>query len=153
MKKIILISALTAFLAAPSLMAQNQARERMESYKIAFFTQRLNLTPAEATRFWPLYNELQAKRTAIQTERVQLNRRVNQQPDKLGDEELLAICDKLVGLEAKETELTLLFHEQIKKALPPIKVFRFYRAEEQFKTMLLKQLQDRREERLNPDFR
>ncbi|MBN1107431.1 MAG: hypothetical protein JXR66_04040 [Bacteroidales bacterium] len=153
MKKLILISALTALLATPWLSAQNPAMERMESYKIAFFTQRLNLTPGEATKFWPLYNELQGKRAAIQTERAQLNRRVNQQPDKLGDEELTAICDKLVELEVRESDLTVKFHEQIKRVLPPIKVFRFYRAENQFKTMLLKQLQERREERLNPDLR
>lgn len=32
-------------------------RERLESYRIQFITKKLDLTPAEAEKFWPLYNE------------------------------------------------------------------------------------------------
>ncbi len=30
---------------------------KLTAYKIAFFTQRLDLTPAEAEKFWPVYND------------------------------------------------------------------------------------------------
>lgn len=32
-------------------------RERLESFRIQFITKKLDLTPAEAEKFWPLYNE------------------------------------------------------------------------------------------------
>ncbi|AMS27590.1 hypothetical protein AEM51_11760 [Bacteroidetes bacterium UKL13-3] len=31
--------------------------DKIESYKIAFITERLNLSPKDATVFWPVYNE------------------------------------------------------------------------------------------------
>ena len=41
------------------LLAQNKrpVKERMESMKIGFLTDRLNLTPEEAKEFWPVYNK------------------------------------------------------------------------------------------------
>lgn len=34
-----------------------QQRERLESFRIQFITKKLDLTPAEAEKFWPVYNE------------------------------------------------------------------------------------------------
>ncbi|HNR27503.1 MAG TPA: hypothetical protein PKY83_03660 [Bacteroidales bacterium] len=36
-------------------------REAVQSQKIAFITQEVGLTPAEAEKFWPLYNEMERK--------------------------------------------------------------------------------------------
>jgi hypothetical protein len=35
--------------------------KEFEAQKVAFFTREMNLTPDEATKFWPLYNEMQTK--------------------------------------------------------------------------------------------
>jgi hypothetical protein len=40
----------------PRPMTKEQ-RERLESFRIQFITKKLDLTPAEAEKFWPLYNE------------------------------------------------------------------------------------------------
>ena len=43
-------------------------RERLESFRIQFITKKLNLTPAEAEKFWPVYNEQKAaSRNLMQT--------------------------------------------------------------------------------------
>lgn len=43
-------------------------RERLESFRIQFITKKLDLTPAEAEKFWPLYNEQkEASRNLMQT--------------------------------------------------------------------------------------
>jgi hypothetical protein len=45
-----------------------QQREKLELFKIQFVTKKLNLTPAEAEKFWPLYNEQkEASRNLMQT--------------------------------------------------------------------------------------
>jgi hypothetical protein len=150
MKKGVLAFVSLVILSAPAILAQNQNREKLESYKIAFFTQRLRLTPGEAEKFWPLYNDLQEKRAGIQAERQQLNRRSNQEAESLSDKELITMGDKLIELEVAETELTVKFHQHLKAVLPPMKVIRFYQAENQYKVLLLNQLQERREERLSP---
>ena len=40
----------------PRPMTKEQ-RERLESFRIQFITKKLDLTPAEAEKFWPVYNE------------------------------------------------------------------------------------------------
>jgi membrane-associated HD superfamily phosphohydrolase len=45
-----------------------EQRERLELFSIQFITKKLNLTPAEAEKFWPLYNEQkEASRNLMQT--------------------------------------------------------------------------------------
>lgn len=41
----------------PPRQMTKQQREKLELFKIQFITKKLDLTPAEAEKFWPLYNE------------------------------------------------------------------------------------------------
>jgi len=51
----------------PRVMTKEQ-RERLELFSIQFITKKLDLTPAEAEKFWPLYNEQkEASRNLMQT--------------------------------------------------------------------------------------
>jgi hypothetical protein len=150
MKRGVFVLVALMIISVSGLSAQNPNRERLDSYKIAFFTQRLKLTPAEAEKFWPLYNDLQEKKAKIQMERVALNRKFNQEAAILSDKEMIVMGDKLIELEVLEAELSLKFHQYIKEVIPPAKVLRFYQAENQYKMQLLNELQDRRQERLNP---
>jgi hypothetical protein len=51
----------------PRPMTKEQ-RERLELFSIQFITKKLDLTPAEAEKFWPLYNEQkEASRNLMQT--------------------------------------------------------------------------------------
>jgi hypothetical protein len=45
-----------------------QQKERLELFSIQFITKKLDLSPAEAEKFWPLYNEQkEASRNLMQT--------------------------------------------------------------------------------------
>ena len=51
----------------PRPMTKEQ-RERLDLFSIQFITKKLDLTPAEAEKFWPLYNEQKtASRNLMQT--------------------------------------------------------------------------------------
>ncbi len=51
----------------PRQMTKEQ-RERLELFSIQFITKKLNLTPTEAEKFWPVYNEQKAaSRNLMQT--------------------------------------------------------------------------------------
>ncbi len=146
-KTIILIIIL---IIAPYLInAQNPNQERLNSYKIAFFTKRLNLTSREAEKFWPVYNEFQAKKIQIQQERVQLNRKFNQEAVMMSDEDMTAAGDRFIELEVLEAELSVAFHQELKGILPPVKVLRLYQAENQYRQQLLNELQERKQQRDN----
>lgn len=86
MKKILLIALL--ILPASLLYAQNGARaEKIQALKIAFITQRLQLTPEEAKGFWPVYNQYETEirkqgrtKDAIENEEQLLNIRKKYKP-------------------------------------------------------------------------
>ena len=52
----------------PQRPMTKQQREKLELFKIQFVTKKLDLTPAEAEKFWPLYNEQKdASQSLMQT--------------------------------------------------------------------------------------
>ena len=61
MKKIIIVC-LSIIL---SVSAFAQQGKRIEAMRIAFITQRLNLTSEEAQQFWPVYNQFSEKMQQI----------------------------------------------------------------------------------------
>ena len=46
----------------------DEKRKEFDAQKVAFFTQELDLSPAEAAVFWPLYNEMQKKNREIEAD-------------------------------------------------------------------------------------
>jgi hypothetical protein len=130
-------------------VAQNQGREKLDAYRIAFFTKRLNLTPQEAEKFWPVYNEFQNKRNSIQMERVQLNRNVNQNELNMSEKDMAEAGDKLISLQMQEANLAMDYHKKFKEILSPVKVLRLYQAENLYRLQLLNELKQNQTQRNN----
>lgn len=151
MKKVALFLLSVMIMSMTTGWAQNPNMERLNAYKIAFFTKRLNLTPQEAEKFWPVYNEFQAKKIHIQQERALIARTVNVNGSTMSEKELVDLGDNWVELEVQEAKLSQEFHTRVKTILPPMKVVRLYQAENQYKLQLLNELQDRRQGRNNPN--
>jgi hypothetical protein len=151
MKKILIaLLTFTAFMVPRELKSQGQDLERIQSYRIALFTRRLNLSPAEAEKFWPVYNEYDSNRTRLQQQRAETIRTVNQNERRMSDDELLKAADKLVALQVEEARVTESLHKKLKEILPPGKVIRVYQAENMFRNQLLNDLRDQREIRKPP---
>jgi hypothetical protein len=54
----------------PPRQMTKQQKERLELFSIQFITKKLDLTPSEAEKFWPVYNEQkEASRNLIQTKK------------------------------------------------------------------------------------
>jgi hypothetical protein len=155
MKRIIIISVSLVSFAFQTALSQGtgaglgQNREKLNAYRIAFFTQKLDLTVKEAEKFWPLYNSFQEEKMKIQTERAILYRKFNQGNSTLSDKEMVLMGDKLMELQTLDSELIIKFHQQVKEILPPVKVLKLYQAENQYKQVLLNELQLRRPEEGN----
>jgi hypothetical protein len=96
---------------------------------------------------WPVYNEYQAEKNKLQRERQEINRLFSQKGSAMSDRELIETGDRLIGLEVKEAELAMEFHNNIKGILPPVKVLRLYQAENLYRVQLLNELQGRRPSR------
>ncbi len=132
-------------------LAQNSNLERLNAYKIAFFTRRLNFSSREAERFWPVYNEYQQLRNTLLVERNSILKSFNQNENSLNDNQLTALGDRLLATMVRENALAVEFHNKLKEILPPAKVIRFYQVENQYKAQLLNELQGGRQtQRINP---
>lgn len=150
MKKVIIILVMLTVLPLYRLAAQNPNLEKLNAYKIAFFTQRLNLSTPEAEKFWPVYNDFQEKRIAIQMERQKLNRSVNQNELNMSEKELADVGDKIIALQVQEAALAQEYHKKFRDVLSPAKVVRLYQAENQYRQQLLNELRDKQPVRNNP---
>lgn len=145
MKNILLVYSLIV-LGSASLRAQDEQfnkTDRIESYKIAFITERLNLSPKEASVFWPVYNEFSEqlkKMKRMEKERFKAFRDKNQPSE--------SECEKFTNdfllFKQQELDLTKKYITEFKKVLPAPKVARLVTLEQEFKMELLHRLKDKR---------
>lgn len=147
MKKGILMLMIILVIPAIRLASQNTNLDKLNAFKIGFFTKKLNLSSEEAEKFWPVQNEYQKQKNLIQQERISLIRNFNQNESTLSNEQMTEISDKLVATMVQESSLAVSFHKKLKEVLTPAKVIRFYQAENQYKAQLLKELQGVKQQR------
>jgi hypothetical protein len=121
----------------------NPNMEKLNAYKIAFFTRRLNLTSQEAEKFWPVYNEFQDKRNSILLQRQALNRNINQNELNMSEKEMIEASDKHVSLLVQEAVLAQEYHKKFREILSPQKILRLYQAENQYRLLLLNEIKDK----------
>jgi len=150
MKKGLSVLLIFLLVSLVKISAQGQNIEKLNAYKIVFFTKRLGLSSAEAEKFWPVYNEYQDQKARIQFEKTMVIRKFDQSANTLSDSQLSEMGDKLAATIVQESSLAVTFHNKLKEIFPPAKVIRFYQAENQYKVQLLNELQGRRQQRLNP---
>lgn len=150
MKREFLILFIISLTGGTEIIAQQpMAKDKLDAYRIAFFTRRLNLTSAEAEKFWPVYNEFQNRKNDIQQERVQITRKASQSELNMSDKEMIEVADNLVSLDLKEANLSQEYHKRFKEILPPVKVVRLYQAESLYRLQLLQELRQAQEKRNN----
>jgi hypothetical protein len=147
MKRIVIVLLILLTFPIFRLTAQDSNLEKLNAFKIGFFTRRLNLTSAEAEKFWPVYNEYQDSRNKIQLEKVTIIRDFSRNKGNLNDKQLTEMGDKLMGLISEESTLAVEFHKKLKGILTPEKVIMFYQVENQYKVVLLNQLQGNQQQR------
>ncbi len=101
---------------------------RIETLKIAYITQKLNLTTEEAEKFWPVYNkymeEIRGARQSYQSDKDELK------------------------LEETTLNIRKKYSTDFNKALSPSKVNLFFRSEKEFGSIVQKTLNERRQQRV-----
>jgi len=114
------------------IKAQNEEEtrgEKIEALKIAFITQKLQLTPDEAQKFWPVYNQYENEIRSLQLD--------NKNGPALENEE------RLLNIRKK-------YASSFEKVIGPQKLNRLFNAERDFRDILIRRLQNRNQQRLSP---
>ncbi|WP_341834431.1 hypothetical protein WJU16_15695 [Chitinophaga pollutisoli] len=163
MKRIKLIGILFGFigifmLPAISLPAQKAPQEKpaskedkVKSLEILYISRELDLTPEEAQKFWPVYKRYSEEVNQLIAERRKKNKELKSNPrtDALASEAL----DKELGFEKRMVDIKTRYKQEFLKVLPAAKVTQLYRAEREFRSMMIRQLKERREHRDNDNRR
>jgi hypothetical protein len=135
MKQFILL--LTMFLGMAAItVAQDEGDDakkeggRIEAMKIAYLTNKLNLSTEEAQKFWPIYNKYMEE-----IRKTRMDARLNKEKEIDMEEKLLNIRKKYNG--------------EFGKALSGEKVNSFFRVEKEFGNYIQKELMERRQQRMD----
>jgi hypothetical protein len=143
MVRILVFGALVFFGSRLAAQPGSQPRplmERLESLKIAFITEKLQLTPEESQQFWPLYNQFEADKDALRTEVIG-----DADPPNLNmssseaDQFLRAYLD----LKQRELDLEKEYIQKLKNLLPEQKIVLLIRVQRDFQKKILQLLRDR----------
>ena len=148
MKQLYVIIAL--MLSVGLMQAQNKKEDRLEkvrSQKIAFLTQKMELSPDEAQVFWPVYNEFTSQKEALNKKKRDVMVEIRQKWENATDDQKEAVADQMIAFRMEEAKLDQSYHAQFKDILPIDKVLKLYQAELQFKNYLMKQIRSSSRER------
>ena len=137
MKKILFL--LFIFAAPTWAIAQSFDKNDIESYKIAWITQKLDLSTEDAKIFWPLYNQYTHEQQALRKDRMNktISMRKITEIDNLSDDEVDAMINSELAFKQREVYIDRKYYQKFKSALPIKTLAKFYRAQETFKKELL----------------
>jgi hypothetical protein len=123
------------------LHAQDRAgrSEEIESYKIAYLTQKLELSAAEAKIFWPIYNDWQKELTSLRSERTAsgISFKKIDEIEEMSDNQIHSLITNELNYKQRNLNLEKKYYNRLKSSLPLKVVGKYYRAQETFKKELL----------------
>jgi hypothetical protein len=122
----------------PAPKNQEERMERLETAKIGFLTQRIDLSSREAEKFWPVYNQYQNELQALMQQRKGDLQKQNQL--SANDQ-----IDRQLDMESKVLELKKRYTREFAKVLSPEKIVKLFQAERDFKNELIKELRERKQ--------
>lgn len=128
--------------------------EKIKSQKIAYFTDKLALTPEESEKFWPVYNIRDAKCEKARQESRRAMKRLHEavNSEKSSDTEVKKLADEFFDMQEEETKLTRENYEVYMKVLPAKKAAKVRIVEDQFMRHLIGQLKkEKMQKRVNAD--
>lgn len=149
MKQIIFIITSSLFLfiqitGSAQKSSREEFREKFRTEKISFLTSNLELTPAEAEKFWPVYNQMEKQRWEAQKARRELETKVREAEESLSEKEVIKLTKDYAGSMHKEGALVVKYNEEFLKILPPKKVLMLYKTENDFRMHMMQKYRDQR---------
>ncbi len=119
-----------------------QMHEQFQADKVAFISQKMDLSVKEAEAFWPIYNEYSKASDEAHKEMMAAVGKIHK-ASELTDAEASAAIDALLAAQKKENELMAQYTAKFKKVMPVKKVAAFFDAEDAFRKHLFRRFKDK----------
>jgi hypothetical protein len=135
---LLLVSTLTFY-------GQESKKEKIKALKIAYITKDLNLSSAEAEKFWPVYNTFDEKQFDLRMIKMRKIRRElkNQPLDAISDTQANILVNQIDQLEDEIHQNRRKLTVELRKIISPVKILKLKQAEDDFNKTLLKQYRKR----------
>jgi hypothetical protein len=148
MKRIITLLLLLMFCINGWSQNREKMQERIKAQKVAFITERLDLSSNEAQSFWPIYNDFADRTHAMRQKDLKEIREAMRRGD-LSEDESQRLLEKFMQVEDNMHEAKKQLVKDLADVLPPQKIIKLKVAEEAFNRRLMEILKDRKAEMSN----
>ena len=104
-------------------------REKLEAARVAFITKKLDLSPEQAEKFWPLFNQHDQKRR----ENMKAMHRLGSEADKeLSEQKAKELIQKRFELQERMLNDEKTFIQSLEGVLTPVQALRLHEANREF---------------------
>ncbi len=140
MKRILILCVMLCSLLLPGWAnngcEQHLTPEQFRARQQAFITEKAELTPAEAEKFFPLYFEMQGRKKMLNDKIMGLYRRGKD--EKTSEKHYQEILEAIYDLHDRINDLEESYFEKFKQVISYKKIYLVQRAEMKFHRSLLK---------------
>jgi hypothetical protein len=118
-------------------------KEKVEALKRSYYSEKLALTPAEAEKFWPIYNEFKKKEDSLKKE-GKGDKKKGEEP-KYTEKEALAEIDREAMQKKSHIDLETQFLKDCMPVLGPERTMHLSKIDREFQRELLQHMRERKE--------
>ena len=145
MKKLLILALSICSLAAFAQQGRMQEKlEKVNNLKIAYLTKELDLSTAQAEKFWPIYNNYEKE--LMQTRRSFKQKHLPDRMDGLTDKESKELLAEQLTMETAVIAIRKNYRNEFLKVLSPQQLVTLMEAEKRFNQMLKDKMRARRED-------
>lgn len=114
--------------------------EKVRADKQLFVAENMALTEAEAKLFWPVYSRYQEELFLLRARTIGLIDSYAKVYGKMDDADAKKLLDELMTIEALGPKLRQFYLPEFQKALPDMKVLKYYQIENKINSALMFQI-------------
>jgi hypothetical protein len=155
----VILAALTLMVFAAPILAEDAAtpppaaadkasdtmqalRDKLKADKKLVVSAALSLTDAEATAFWPVYDSYQKDLAALNTRSMKLIQDYSNSYGSMTPASAKGMLDSYLKIEKDRIALMQSYTSKFRKAVPEIKVARYYQVENKIRAVVNYELAD-----------
>jgi hypothetical protein len=124
-----------------------KAMQQIQAARIGMITERLGLSPDQAQRFWPMYNEFSQKRREVRARFNEVRKGID--PNDMSDEQSQRLMELSLDIRQSEVNLEKEYTGKLRDVISAQQVLALRKAEDDFRKLILQRIEERRRQQLN----
>ena len=112
------------------------SREVLKTEKKALIAEVMQFTSEESQAFWPIYNEYEQKKYAVNTRYFKLIEKFADNFINMSDEVAVEVINESIAIEGELVKLQKTYAKKFQKILTPQKTIKYLQAENKIKALI-----------------